>query len=95
MVVKLSPSLFADVEKQTREEVLLIAYWEIIDQGKEFEESEQYKASLYLWKHGDRSDPHIYNHYYYDVAKAEGFMRAARDIAEILGIPENKMPRPR
>lgn len=94
MVSPISQEFLSRITKNAREEALILVYWELIDQGKRHhKEAGHILSSSNGEGMGEEELTITRNNHRYRIHLGQGFLDAARDVAEILGIPENKILR--
>jgi hypothetical protein len=74
-------------------EALREAYWGLRDHAETYRATNVYRKARERWEASDRSDERLFHKASIHEHYARGVGAAARDIAEMLGVPEHEIER--
>jgi hypothetical protein len=67
------------------------AYWKLREHASAYRGTKQFRKTYEAWQ-DNRDDPRAYQKHVVHEFFARGIEAAARDVAELLGVPEHEIP---
>jgi hypothetical protein len=77
-----------------RAAVLIDAYWKLRDHAAGYRDTKVLRQARERWEASDRRDERLFHKVSIHEHYARGVEAAARDIADMLGVPEHEVERP-